>query len=158
MLDFGQLAHDLTTYLAPLLPLLQQAGQAVTEAAGKKLGEGVWERAKALWGKLRPHVAASEPARGALEDLAERSGDARALGAAELQLEKILKAEPGLAEELAEILRAAGPRASWVHAGEHNAIALGDRSVAAAGGSIAAGGDVVIGAPLTGKKRPGADE
>lgn len=158
MLDIGQLAHDLATYLAPLLPLLQQAGHTVSEEVGKKLGEGVWERAKALWGGLRPHVEASEPAREALADLAVRPEDVRAQGAAELQLEKILKAHSSLAEELARLLEAAGPRTSWAQASGGSAIAQGAGAVAAASGGIAAGRDAVVGAPLPKTKRSGADE
>jgi hypothetical protein len=151
--DFGKLAIDLTAYLVPLLPYLQQAGGKMAEEVGTKVGEGAWSRAKALWEKLWPRVEAKESAREAVADLAKRPDDPRVKGAVEIQLEKILEAEPGLAGELAQLLEAAGPRASWAHLVGDGAIAQGAGAVAAGKGGMAAGRDLVIGGPGgTGKR------
>jgi hypothetical protein len=158
MLDIAALAHQLVTFLAPFLPFLKQAGGKVAEEAGKKLGEGAFDRAKTLWGKLSPHVKKKEAAQEAVQDLATRPEDARARGAVELQVEKILAAEPALAGELAELLKAAGPRATWVQAGANSAVAVGDGSVAASSGGVAVGGDLNLGARTRGTKGTGSDE
>ncbi len=66
-MDIATLAHDLVLYLTPFLPYLQKAGEEVGKEAAKKFGEGVWEKAKKLWGKVSPQVAAQEGAKGAVE-------------------------------------------------------------------------------------------
>ena len=152
-MNLSHLAGELVTYLTPFLPYLQKAGEKAGEEAAKKLGEGAWERAKALWGKLHPRVAENAGAQGAVESLMKRPADPRAKGAVELQVEEILAADPGLASELAKLLEAAGPRASWAHLVGDGAIAQGAGAVAAGKNGIAAGRDVVIGQP--GPGRPG---
>jgi len=147
----NKLAADLVAYLAPFLPYLKKTGETVATEVVKKFGEGAWERAKALWGKLSPRVAAHDQAQGAVEVLAKRPDDPRAKGAVELQLEEILAADPGLAGEVAKLLAAAGPRATWAHLVGDGAIAQGEGAVAAGRNGIAAGRDVVIGAPRPGK-------
>lgn len=148
MIDLSHLAGELVTYLMPFLPYLQKAGEKAAEEAAKKLGEGAWEQAKALWGKLHPRVAENAGAQGAVESLVKRPADPRAKGAVELQVEEILAADPGLASELAKLLEAAGSRATWVV--RDGAIAQGTGAVAAGKNGIAAGRDVVIGQPGSG--------
>ena len=150
MMDLPALAADVVAYLTPFLPYLQQAGGKVAEEVGKRFGEGVWERAKALWRKVGPEIAAKDHARGAVEVLAKRPEDPRAKGAVELQLEEILAAKPGLASEVAQLLKAAGPRATWAQLVGDGAIAQGEGAVAAGKSGIAAGRDVVIGTPWPG--------
>ncbi|HEV7509443.1 MAG TPA: hypothetical protein VGS07_31505 [Thermoanaerobaculia bacterium] len=150
MVDLATLATGVVAFLAPFLPYLQQAGEKVAEEVGEKFGEGLWDKAKALWGKLSPEIAAKDHAQGAVEVLAKRPDDPRAKGAVELQIEEILAAKPGLASEVAQLLQAAGPRASWAHLVGDGAIAQGKGAVAAGKGGVAAGRDVVIGAPWPG--------
>lgn len=152
-MDLTKLAAELVAYLGPFLPYLKKTGETVADEVGKKFGEGVWEGAKALWTKLGPRVAAQGQAQGAVEVLVKRPDDPRAKGAVELQLEEILAADPDLAGEVAQLLAAAGPRATWAHLVGDGAIAQGDGAVAAGRNGIAAGRDVVIGAPWPG--RPG---
>ncbi|MFN3742605.1 MAG: hypothetical protein ACK4VW_08055 [Anaerolineales bacterium] len=61
MPDPSQLLPQLVSFLSPFLPYLLKMGEQAAEEAGKKLGMDAWERAKALWGRLRPKVA-SKPA------------------------------------------------------------------------------------------------
>jgi hypothetical protein len=145
-MDLTMLATALVAYVTPYLPYLYKAGEKVGDEVAKKVGEGVWERAKALWGKVSPGVEAK--AQGAVEALVKRPDDSRAKGAVELQVEEILKGDPGLASEIAKLLEAAGPRSTWVaHLVGDGAIAQGDGAVAAGKHGIAAGRDVVIGTP-----------
>jgi hypothetical protein len=149
-MDIPTLAHDLVLYLTPFLPYLQKAGETVGNEAAKKFGEGMWEKAKQLWGKVSPQVAAQEGAKGAVEVLAREPEESLLRGPVEYHFAKILKADPGLASEIAELLKAAGPRANWAQVVGDGAIAQGDGAVASSKNGIAAGGDVVIGAPWPG--------
>jgi hypothetical protein len=67
--------------------------------AGKQLGVDAWEKAKSLWGKLRPQVDAKPAAQEAAQDVAETSDNEDAQAALRLQLKKLLV---GLAPWLAE--------------------------------------------------------
>ncbi len=53
-MDVTTLAKDVAAFLAPFLPYLLKAGEKAAEEAGKKLGGDAWDKAKSLWGKLRP--------------------------------------------------------------------------------------------------------
>src|SRR4051812_40187199 len=152
-MDLTTLAGELVTYLTPFLPYLQKAGETVGEEVAKKFGEGVWERAKALWGKVGPRVAEQSQAQSAVETLVKRPDDPRARGAVELHLEEILAANPALASEIAKLLEAAGPRATWAQLVGDGAIAQGAGAVVAGKGGIAAGRDLVIGNPRPGMPR-----
>jgi len=48
-----ELAQKIAAFLMPLLPYLLKIGDKAAEEVGKKIGGEGWERAKALWGKLR---------------------------------------------------------------------------------------------------------
>jgi hypothetical protein len=149
-MDFGQLAQDVTSLLVPLLPALESAGGKVAEEMSQKVGDSLWEGAKALWGKLRPRVEAKESGREAVAKVIERPADSRARGALELQVEDLLAADASFATEIAKLIEAAGPRAEWAHLVGDGAIAQGTGAVAAGKNGIAAGRDVVLGGPLPG--------
>ena len=104
-----ELAAAITAFLAPFLPHLLKLGQPVAEAAGKKLGEkfgeGTWDRAKALWSKLRPQVEAKEAAKEATEDVANAPDDEALQTVLRVQLEKLLGKDDTLAKELAQLLQ-----------------------------------------------------
>jgi hypothetical protein len=158
-MDFGQLAQDVTALLVPLLPYLEEAGGKVAEEVAKKAGDGVWEGAKALWGKLQPRVTARESGREAVAKVIERPNDPRALGTLELQLEELLAGDRGFAAEIAQLLESAGPRTAWAHLIGEGAIAQGEGAVAAGRNGIAAGRDVIVGGALPGSLgRPREDE
>jgi hypothetical protein len=46
-------------FLAPCLPFLLNFGNKVAEGAYQKVGEDVWNKGKAIWGKLQPKVEAN---------------------------------------------------------------------------------------------------
>ena len=115
----------LTTFLAPFLPHLLAAGENIVQGAAKQLSGEAWEHAKRLWGKLRGKVDERESAREAAEEVAKAPEDPRAVGALELQLEKLLAADPAL---LAEVTRL------WEDAQRAGVVAAtGDRSIAIGG-------------------------
>ena len=69
-MDSQTLAQQLVGSLAPFLPYLLKAGEEAAGEAGKKFGAEAWERAKALWAKLRPQVEAKPAAQEAAQDVA----------------------------------------------------------------------------------------
>ena len=48
-----ELAQKIAAFLLPFLPHLLKVGDKAAEEVGKKIGGEGWERAKALWDKLR---------------------------------------------------------------------------------------------------------
>jgi hypothetical protein len=48
-----ELAQKIAAFLMPLLPYLLKVGDKAAEEVGKKIGGEGWDRAKALWDKLR---------------------------------------------------------------------------------------------------------
>jgi hypothetical protein len=115
----------LAAFLAPLLPALLQGTQQLVEEAVTGLGHKAWECATHLWQRLSPRFKDKPAAQEAAEDAAARPDDARAQGAFELQLEKVLGADPDLAHEI-ELLWAKAQREGIV-------AAVGERSVAVRG-------------------------
>ncbi len=133
-MDVTTLAKDVAAFLAPFLPYLLKAGEKAAEEAGKKLGGDAWDKAKSLWGKLRPRVEAKPAAQEAIKDAAAAPQDEDAQGALRQQLKKILAEDEALAAEVARLweeIKAAG-----VHV-----TASGSRSVAIGGD---ASGSVII--------------
>lgn len=131
----------LTAFLAPFLPHLARAGETVAQEAGKVLGEQAWVHAKALWQRLRPSIDEAPSAKKAAERVAERPDDERAIGALELELEDLLKADAGLRADIEGL---------WDQARSANVVsASGERSVAVGknvvGSTIVTGDDARIG-------------
>jgi hypothetical protein len=94
----------LISFLAPVLPYLLKKAEGGAERAIDAVGAEAWERAQALWGKLRPGVEGKEGAREAVEALAENPDDEVARGALEFQLRTLLKADSELGVELGRML------------------------------------------------------
>jgi hypothetical protein len=136
----------LTTFLAPFLPFLLKKGEEAADAAIDKLGAKAWDRARALWGRLRPKVDEKEAAREAVEDVAAAPDDELALGALQLQLRKLLAGDAELAAAVGEMLDDA--RRSGVMA-DNGAIVISG-GVHADRGGVAAGRDVNAGEIRTG--------
>jgi hypothetical protein len=126
-MDLSALVPQLVTLLIPFLPYLVK-GDEVAEEAESKFGAAAWERAKTLWGKLHPKVAAKAAAQEAVQDAAAAPDNEDAKAALRVQLKKLLADDPGLAEEIARQL--SGAQAAGVVV-----TASGPRSVAV-GGSI----------------------
>ena len=51
--QLGQLAAAVAMTLAPFTPYLVKAGEKAVEEVGKKVGGAAWEKAQAVWAKLR---------------------------------------------------------------------------------------------------------
>ena len=97
----------LVKFLAPCLPfLLSKVGNKAVEGASQKVGEDVWNKAKAIWAKLHPKVDAKEAAKEAVIDVAQKPEDEDLQASLRVQLKKILDADTALAEEITKILQA----------------------------------------------------
>ncbi|MBD2359743.1 hypothetical protein H6G36_00775 [Anabaena minutissima FACHB-250] len=92
-------------FLAPCLPFLLTTGGKVAEGASQKVGEDVWNKAKAIWAKLLPKVEAKEEAKKAAAAAMQNPGDEDYQAALRAQLKDILKSETALAQEIAKILQ-----------------------------------------------------
>ncbi len=137
MSDPSQLIPQLVSFLAPFLPYLLKVGEQAAEEAGKRLGADAWERAKALWGKLRPKVESKPALQEAIQDAAAAPQDEDALAALRQQLKKLLAEDQTLAAEIARLWSEAGAAGVTV-------TARGSRSVAVGGnvtGSVIVTGD-----------------
>ncbi len=137
------IATEVAAALAPALPYLLKGTEEAAKEAGKKLGSAVWEKCVKIWELLRPKVGTSPTATKALERIDETPEREEVQAALKLELEDILKAEPQLLAQLAELLRAAGDTHAY-HAFNlgDGAVALGPNAVAAAKNSVAVGGNV----------------
>ncbi|MEJ2673090.1 MAG: hypothetical protein P8168_13015, partial [Deltaproteobacteria bacterium] len=89
-MDPVSLAGTLTAFLAPLLPYLLKGGEKAAEEVGKKFGGVVWDKATALWARLRPKLEARPGAPEAVQEVAQAPEDQASRGALELQVRKIL--------------------------------------------------------------------
>jgi hypothetical protein len=144
-MDISHLAQSVTTYLVPLLPYLLKAGEKAAEESGKRLAGEAWDGAKALWNKLWPKVEAKPAALEAAEDSAQAPEDTDLQAVLRVQLGKLLKEDPSLAEEIESLLvQAKGTGGSRVSA-DRGGVAYGDNArdnIAITGG---VGGDFVKG-------------
>ena len=127
------LAKQVTTAVAPFLPVLEP----ILTGAGEKIG-GVaagagLDRAKALWAKLSAAVQGNGDARKAAQEVAQAPDDEDAVAALRLQIRKLLAANPSLARDLAGVLGGDG------------------RVVASGEGSVAIGGNVSGSTIVTGR-------
>ncbi len=135
-MDIQTLAQQTIHFLVPFLPYLLKAGEKAAEKAGEKMGAEAWDKAKTLWGKLRPQVEAHPAAQEAVQDVAAQPKNEDAQAALRLQLKKILQDDPTLAAEVARLV-------AQVPTGGNTAIASGNRSVAI-GGSVS-GSTIITG-------------
>jgi hypothetical protein len=91
--------------LAPCMPFLLTMGNKAAEGASQKVGEDVWNRAKAIWDKLWPKVEAKEEAKKAATKAQQNPDDDDLQAAFRVQMREILEADTELAEEIAKILQ-----------------------------------------------------
>ncbi len=124
-MDIQTLAQQVTPFLAPFLPYLLKAGEKAAEEAGKKFGADAWERAKALWTKLRPKVEAKPTAHEAVQDVAAAPDDPDTQAALRLQLKKLLAEDEALAAEVARLWEAAKAAGVTVTAAGKRSVAIG---------------------------------
>ena len=96
----------LVKVLAPCLPFLIKVGNKAVEGASQKVGEDVWNKAKAIWAKLDPKVEAKAAAQEAAADVAKNPEDEDLQASLRVQLKKILETDTALAAEINRILQA----------------------------------------------------
>jgi hypothetical protein len=128
-----ELAQKIAAFLMPLLPYLLKVGDKAAEEVGKKIGGEGWERAKALWEKLRRKKAVEQVAQ-----TAAALPDNQALREAlREEIARALQEDSALREEIARLWGEAEAAGVTV-------TASGDRSVAVGGdvsGSVIITGD-----------------
>ena len=93
----------LTSFLAPLLPILLDAGERAANTIAEKFGDDVAGFARRLWDKLRNKVEEKDSAKEAAQDVAEHPDDDDRRAALRVQLTKILDEDPELLSELSTI-------------------------------------------------------
>ena len=90
----------LVSILTPCLPFLTKAA----ESASEQIGSDTWEGAKKIWAKLSPKIENNVDAKDAAEKLAARPESEGRKAVFKEELESILKENPALAEEIAQIM------------------------------------------------------
>ena len=133
-MDIQTLAQQAVAFLAPFLPYLLKAGEKAAKEAGKEFGADAWERARTLWGRLRPKIEAKPAAQEAAGDVAANPQDADAQAALRLQLKKMLTEDETLARQVQRVLK---------NKAVQQVIASGERAVAI-GGSVS-GSTIITG-------------
>ena len=129
MLDVASLAAAVAAALVPASPfLVDEAPGLAPGEAGPGLAAGALDLAQALWSRLRPRVEANAAARQTMLQVAQNPRAPHAEAGLGFQLQALLAADAGLAQELASVLRdgTRGGAAPQV-------IAAGERSVAIGG-------------------------
>lgn len=149
-MDIAELAKAAGLVLAPALPYLLEIGKTAREKATEDLGEGLWDGAKRLWGRITGRGAASTPVVEAAKEVALSPTDPDAAAAFRLQLRKLLAAEPELVAEVEPIVRQLQQiQAIQVHVTGSGAAAVGPGATAGGAGSVvitgSVGGHVIVG-------------
>lgn len=103
-MDIPALAAETVRYLAPALPALIFVGTEAAKATVKKTTDAVLDAGRKLWDKLRPHAEARPALIEAAQDVARTPDDPAARGAFEMQVRKLLEAQPQLVPELEGIV------------------------------------------------------
>jgi len=131
--NFVELPQKISAFLLPLLPYLLKVGDKAAEEVGKKIGGEGWDRAKALWDRLRRKKNVEQVAQ-----TAAALPDNQALREAlREEIARALQEDGALWEEIARLWGEAEAAGVTV-------TASGDRSVAVGGdvsGSVIITGD-----------------
>ncbi len=128
----ADVAAAAVSILCPCLRMLLAGDGTRTEKIERDIGAHLLAAGRRLWGQLSPHLEGRPAALEAAEEVARRPDDARACGALELQLERLLDARPALAAEIAAVVTGADAAATKV---------VGARGVAVGGSAI---GSVIV--------------
>lgn len=99
----------LTAFLAPFLPALMKLGEKASEKVVEKFGEDAWNKAKALWSKLQPEVAAKSDVKIAAEQVAAKPDSQSRQAVWQEELETLLNENSDLARAIAQLLQADAP-------------------------------------------------
>lgn len=117
--QIADVAASVSGLLTPLLPYLIKFGKDAwdksLEEIGKKIGEEGWESAKLLWAKLNPWLTHSDEAAEKITELAkdveiaestgQLNGIAKVANVFEFDIKSVLKSNPDLAREIAELVK-----------------------------------------------------
>jgi hypothetical protein len=98
------LTGQVVALLAPFLPELMKAGQALAERASTELEVEGWSLATALWSRLRQKVDERPAAHEAAKDVAAHPEDEDMRAALRVQLRKLLTEDPALLAEVRQAL------------------------------------------------------
>jgi hypothetical protein len=105
------------------------------EAVGEKIGEDAWNRAKEVWGKLKPWADKKPEVSSTLKDVAD--GDSLAKDALPRDLKRLLESMPDeTVNEIRSIVISKTKRESRVTIADHGGIAIGGD---VSGGTVNAG-------------------
>ena len=135
----------LTSFLAPLLPILLDAGERAANTIAEKFGDDVAGFARRLWDKLRNKVEEKDSAKEAAQDVAEHPDDDDRRAALRVQLTKILDEEPELRSELSTI---------WDEASRAGAVSKVINVTVTGERAVGIGGDVANSTIITGDGTP----
>ncbi len=102
----------LTAFLSPFLPFLIKFGEKSAETAGSKFGEDAWNKAKKIWDKLHPAVAAKEDAKVAAEQVAAKPESEARKAVFQEELTTLLQENPDLLAAIAQIMQEELPATS----------------------------------------------
>ena len=137
MIEIVALAKAAATILVPALPVLaQSAAGEVGRGTAKKIGEDVWEKAKALWALVRDKLhgqatgAAAIGYAAALPEGSSADQISSAEGLIAAELKKILSEDPDLMRRVADLV-ASGPGAPG-----QSVTVIGNESIGFQGGNV----------------------
>jgi hypothetical protein len=103
----------LTAFISPFLPYLLETGhkspENFAETGTQKFGEAAWDKAQAIWNRLRPKLEGKASAMEAATDVADHSGDWDLQIALRVQLKKLLDQDEALYNAIAQIFQADTP-------------------------------------------------
>ena len=111
--------------LAPALPYLLKSADHVATQAADALGGTAWEFAQRVWAKVGGRLEERPAGRVAIEEVAASPADEGPRYLLDHELRKVLDADPGLAAELEEVMRAAQQAGVEIRvAGDRNVTAV----------------------------------
>jgi hypothetical protein len=106
--NLEEVAAAAVTLLAPYTPYLLAAGKAggkkVVETVAEKGGEEMWEKAQALWGKLKSYFSGTPQLEATAAAVAADPGDKTYREGLKKALVTCLEKHPELAPELVELM------------------------------------------------------
>ena len=120
-MDIQALAQQMASFLMPLLPYLLKFGDKAAEEVGKKIGGEAWDKAKALWDKLRRKKSVEQVAQ-----TAAALPDNQALREAlREEIARALQEDGALREEVARLWGEAEAAGVTVTASGERSVAIG---------------------------------
>ncbi|MGN8185558.1 hypothetical protein ACTJLD_06165 [Burkholderia sp. 22088] len=117
-MDANTLIGTVTSWIAPVLPLLIDAAKDGASELGKKAAGEAWDGLVGLWKRLSPRVQKDDTSKAIVDQLAANPEDRDSLAAFRMIVGAAVKSDPALAQDLgtmvAELERAMSARAQNV--------------------------------------------